>query len=94
MVTFQHTAYSKAIFGKGAVQAAKFLAGKGPRMVSDERCDRRSELTEKRNMDLKEDLFHGKTEKKVFGFPAKKVLSFFRKFYIILQFLKFFLTKV
>lgn len=30
VVTFQHTAYSKAIFGKGAVQAAKFLAGKGP----------------------------------------------------------------
>ncbi len=30
VITFQHTAYSKAIFGKGAVQAAKFLAGKGP----------------------------------------------------------------
>lgn len=30
VVTFQHTAYSKAIFGKGAIQAAKFLAGKGP----------------------------------------------------------------
>lgn len=28
VVTFSHTAYSKAIFGKGAVQAAKFLAGK------------------------------------------------------------------
>lgn len=30
VITFQHTAYSKAVFGKGAVQAAKFLAGKGP----------------------------------------------------------------
>lgn len=28
VVTFSHTAYSKAIFGKGAVQAAVFLAGK------------------------------------------------------------------
>ena len=28
VVTFSHRAYSKAIFGKGAVQAAKFLAGK------------------------------------------------------------------
>lgn len=28
VVTFSHTAYSKAIFGKGAVQAGKFLAGK------------------------------------------------------------------
>ena len=28
VITFEHTAYSKAIFGKGAVQAAKFLAGK------------------------------------------------------------------
>lgn len=26
VVTFSHTAYSKAVFGKGAVQAAKFLA--------------------------------------------------------------------
>ena len=24
----KHTAYSKAVFGKGAVEAAKFLAGK------------------------------------------------------------------
>ncbi len=30
VVTFSHTAYSKAIFAKGAVSAAKFLAGKGP----------------------------------------------------------------
>lgn len=28
VITFSHTAYSKAIFGKGAVSAAKFLAGK------------------------------------------------------------------
>ena len=28
VVTFSHTAYSKAIFGKGALQAAKFLKGK------------------------------------------------------------------
>lgn len=28
VVTFSHTAYSKAIFGKGAIAAAKFLAGK------------------------------------------------------------------
>lgn len=28
VVTFSHTAYSRAIFGKGAIQAAKFLAGK------------------------------------------------------------------
>lgn len=28
VVTFQHTAYSKAVFAKGAVEAAKFLAGK------------------------------------------------------------------
>ena len=32
VVTFQHTAYSKAIFAKGAVQGAKFLAGKAPGM--------------------------------------------------------------
>lgn len=30
VITFQHTAYSKAIFAKGAVAAAKYLAGKGP----------------------------------------------------------------
>lgn len=28
VVTFSHRAYSKAVFGKGAVQAAKFLAGR------------------------------------------------------------------
>lgn len=28
VITFSHTAYSKAIFGKGAVAAAKYLAGK------------------------------------------------------------------
>ena len=30
VIEFTHTAYSKSVFGKGAVQAAKFLAGKGP----------------------------------------------------------------
>lgn len=34
VVTFTHTAYSKAIFAKGAVEAAKFLAGKTPGMYS------------------------------------------------------------
>lgn len=29
VITIQHTAYSKAIFAKGAVEAAKFLNGKG-----------------------------------------------------------------
>ena len=29
VITFEHTAHSKAIFGKGAVEAAKFLKGKG-----------------------------------------------------------------
>lgn len=28
VITFSHTAYSKAVFAKGAVQAAKFLAGR------------------------------------------------------------------
>ena len=31
-VTISHRAYSRAIFGKGAIEAAKFLAGKGPGM--------------------------------------------------------------
>ena len=37
VITFSHRAYSKAVFGKGAVQAAKFLAGKpaGRYEVSD-----------------------------------------------------------
>lgn len=30
VITFSHTAYSKAIFGKGALEAALFLAGKEP----------------------------------------------------------------
>lgn len=30
VITFSHSAYSKAVFGKGAVQAGKFLAGKKP----------------------------------------------------------------
>lgn len=29
VIEFKHTAYSKSVFGKGAVQAAKFLKGKG-----------------------------------------------------------------
>lgn len=29
VITFSHRAYSKAVFGKGAVEAAKYLAGKG-----------------------------------------------------------------
>lgn len=29
VITFSHRAYSKSVFGKGAVQAAKFLHGKG-----------------------------------------------------------------
>ena len=28
VITFSHTAYSRAVFGKGALQAAKFLKGK------------------------------------------------------------------
>ncbi len=30
VVTFSHTAYSKAVFAKGALEAARFLAGKKP----------------------------------------------------------------
>lgn len=29
VITFSHRAYSKAVFGNGAIQAAKYLAGKG-----------------------------------------------------------------
>ena len=32
VIEFKHTAYSKAIFGKGAVSAAKFLNGKSAGM--------------------------------------------------------------
>ena len=28
VITIKHTAYSKSVFAKGAVEAAKFLAGK------------------------------------------------------------------
>ena len=28
VITFSHTAYSRAVFGKGAIVAAKFLSGK------------------------------------------------------------------
>ena len=34
VITFSHTAYSRAVFGKGAVQAAKFLAGKDAGMYN------------------------------------------------------------
>ncbi len=34
VVTFSHMAYSKAIFGKGALEAARFLAGRGPGIYS------------------------------------------------------------
>lgn len=34
VITFSHTAYSKAIFAKGALEAAKFLAGKEPGMYT------------------------------------------------------------
>ena len=30
VITFSHTAYSRAVFAKGAVEAAKFVAGKDP----------------------------------------------------------------
>lgn len=30
VITFSHTAYSRAVFGKGAIQAAKFLNGREP----------------------------------------------------------------
>ena len=34
VIEIKHTAYSKAIFAKGAIDAAKFLAGKGPGMYN------------------------------------------------------------
>lgn len=34
VVTFSHRAYSKAVFAKGAVQAAVYMCGKGPGMYS------------------------------------------------------------
>ncbi len=34
VIEIKHTAYSKAIFGKGAISAARFLAGKAPGMYS------------------------------------------------------------
>lgn len=34
VITFSHTAYSRAVFGKGAVEAAKFLAGKAAGMYN------------------------------------------------------------
>ena len=32
VIEFKHTAYSRSVFGKGAVEAAKFLVGKAPGM--------------------------------------------------------------
>ena len=34
LIEFKHTAYSRSIFAKGAIQAAKYLAGKGAGMYS------------------------------------------------------------
>lgn len=34
VITLSHTAYSRSVFAKGAVEAAKFLAGKAPGMYS------------------------------------------------------------
>ena len=34
VVTFSHVAYSRAVFAKGAVEAAKYVSGKGPGMYS------------------------------------------------------------
>ncbi len=34
VISFSHRAYSRAIFGKGAITAAKFLAGKNPGLYS------------------------------------------------------------
>ena len=32
VIEFTHTAYSRSVFAKGAVEAGKFLAGKAPGM--------------------------------------------------------------
>ncbi len=34
VIEFKHTAYSRAVFGKGAIEAAKYLAGKEAKMYS------------------------------------------------------------
>lgn len=34
VITFSHTAYSRAVFAKGAVEAAKYLSDRGPGMYS------------------------------------------------------------
>lgn len=34
VITFRHTAYSRALFAKGALAAAKYLSGKGPGLYS------------------------------------------------------------
>lgn len=34
VIEFKHTAYSRAVFGKGAIEAAKYLDGKTPKLYS------------------------------------------------------------
>jgi 4-hydroxy-tetrahydrodipicolinate reductase len=34
VITFSHRAYSRAVFGKGAVEAAKYLAGKPAKLYT------------------------------------------------------------
>lgn len=34
VITFKHTAYSRAIFAKGAIAAARFLSGREPGLYS------------------------------------------------------------
>ena len=48
VITFKHTAYSKAIFGKGAIEAAKYLAGKTGRILRNGRCDQECILKHER----------------------------------------------
>ena len=47
VIEFKHTAYSKAIFGKGAVEAAKYPCRKTGRTIRYERCDRWLRYTKK-----------------------------------------------
>ena len=49
VIEFKHTAYSKAVFGKGAVEAAKFLAGKPAG-----RYDMSDVISAKSNIEIKE----------------------------------------
>lgn len=51
VIEFKHTAYSKSVFAKGAVEAAKFLAGKPAGMYDmADVTDRRSDETGKGNI--------------------------------------------